>query len=307
MLDVRRMRVLREVARCGSFSAAADALGYTQPAVSRQIATLEAESGTTLVRRQPHGIQLTDAGRVLVAHTEAILARLDDAEAELRAVAGLQAGRLRMSAFASVAATIVPLAVVEFRERHPNVELDVRMADGEDALPLLKAGDLDLVLTNDPDHAPGDGTDRVLLFEDPMYVALPAGHRLAACERVRLADLADEPWMLGTTRKCPDSRLFLHACMQAGFEPNIAFRNDDYNAILGFVAAGVGVALIPELAARNMRADVTVRSLGPRGPYRSIVAVVSSGYRTPAAEAMLGVLQEVGDRWVRDGGALAAA
>src|SRR5437764_14818821 len=179
MLDVRRLRVLREVARHGSFSAAADALGYTQPAVSRQIATLEAESGTVLVRRQPHGIQLTDAGRVLVEHTDAIMAQLDEAEAELRAVAGLKAGRLRISAFPSVAATIVPLAVAEFRKRHPDVELDVEMLEGEDAMPLMKAGELDLVLTNQPDLEPEDGSERILLFRDPMLAALPAGHRLA--------------------------------------------------------------------------------------------------------------------------------
>jgi DNA-binding transcriptional LysR family regulator len=300
------MRVLREVARHGSFSAAGAALGYTQPAISRQIATLEAEAGATLVRRQPQGIQLTDAGRVLVEHADAILARLEEAEAELRAVAGMQAGRLRMSAFASVAATIVPLAVAEFRDRHPAVELRVEMAEGEDGLPRLKSGELDLVLTNDPDLSPDDATDRVLLFEDPMYVALPAGHPLAGRRTVRLQDLAEEPWMLGTTRACPDSRLFRRACMEAGFEPSVAFQNDDYNAILGFVAAGVGVALIPDLAARTARGDVALRSLGPRGPSRRIVAVVPSGYRSPPASAMLDVLVEVSDRWVQAGHALAA-
>jgi DNA-binding transcriptional LysR family regulator len=306
MLDVRRMKVLREVARHGSFSAAADSLGYTQPAVSRQIATLEAETGTVLVRRQPHGVHLTDAGRVLVEHTDAILSRLDDAEAELRAVAGLQSGRLRISAFASVAATIVPLAVAEFRDRHPGIELGVEMAEGEEGLPRMKAGELDLVLTNDPELEPDDGSERVLLFEDPMYVAMPTGHPLAKRASLRLRDLAQEPWMLGTTRTCPDSRLFRRACMQAGFEPRIAFQNDDYNAILGFVAAGVGVALIPDVAARTMRDDVALRSLGPNGPARTIVAAVPGGYRPAATDAMLDVLREVCDRWVQDGRVLAA-
>ena len=306
MLDIRRMRVLREVARRGSFSAAAEALGYTQPAVSRQIATLEAETGAVLVRRLPHGIRLTDAGRVLVEHTETILARLDEAEAELRAVAGLEAGRLRMSAFPSVAATIVPLAVAEFRDRHPGVELDVEMLEGEDAMPLMKTGELDLVLTNEPELDADDGTERVLLFKDPMVAALPAGHPLAQQQAVRLSDLAQEPWMLCTTRKCPDSRLFFQSCMQAGFEPKIAFQNDDYNAILGFVAAGVGVAMIPELAARNMREDVVVRSLGPRTPERSIVAAVPAGYRPAATEAMLEVLADVSERWTAGNGELAA-
>ena len=211
-----------------------------------------------------------------------------------------------MTAFASVAATIVPLAVADFRERHPQVELRVEMAEGEDALPRLKVGALDLVLTHDPDLDPHDGTERVLLFEDPMYVALPAGHALARRRSIRIEDLAEEPWMLATPSTCPDSRLLRQACLQAGFEPRVAFENDDYNAILGFVAAGVGVALIPDLAARTMRDDVALCSLGPRAPARRIAAVVASGYRSPAAEAMLDVLRDVSARWVSDGRALAA-
>src|SRR5437588_91208 len=149
MLDVRRIRVLCEVARHGSFSSAATALGYTQPAVSRQIATLEAEVGMSLVRRVPQGVVLTDAGRLLVARGEAVLARLTEAELELGALAGLDGGTLRLASFASAAAAIVPLAVAVFRERHPKVELSIRMADPIDSLPALRAGELDLVLSHD--------------------------------------------------------------------------------------------------------------------------------------------------------------
>src|SRR5947209_4305294 len=149
MLDTRRLRVLCEVAKTGSFSAAATTLGYTQPAVSRQIATLEAEVATLLVRRVPHGAVLTDAGRLLVEHAEAILARLSDAEAELHALAGLEGGRLRLASFASAAASIVPLAIACFRERYPAVELSIMMADPIDSLPLLRSGELDLALSHD--------------------------------------------------------------------------------------------------------------------------------------------------------------
>src|ERR1700758_4301959 len=142
MLDPRRLRVLCEVARHGSFSAAAASLGYTQPAVSRQIATLEAETGATLVRRVPQGAVLTDAGRLLVARGEAILARLDEAEAELQELLGLGGGTLRLGSFASAASSIVPLAIAKFRERHPAVELSVAMADPIDSLPRLRAGEL---------------------------------------------------------------------------------------------------------------------------------------------------------------------
>src|SRR6201994_3629338 len=129
MLDVRRMNVLREVSRCGSFSAAAASPGYTQPAISRHVALLEQETGTTLIERRPGGIRLTDAGELLVRHADAVLARLRDAEDELDELLGLRAGRLRMSTLTSAAATLVPLAISEFRENLPEVELSVSMLD----------------------------------------------------------------------------------------------------------------------------------------------------------------------------------
>ena len=298
MLDTRRLRVLIEVARQGSFSGAATALGYTQPAVSRQIATLEAEVGAVLVRRVPQGAVLTDAGRMLVERSEVILAQLGAIEAELRSFAGLEAGQLRMATFPSAAASIVPLAIARFRERHPAVDLDVVMADPIDALPMLLAGELDLALSHDGRGL--DGIDQLRLFDDPMYVAMPAGHRLASAVPLRLRDFASEAWMLATTKSCPDSTLFLRACLEAGFEPRIAFQNDDYPAMLGFVAAGVGVALVPDMVARGAREDVVIRTLDPAAPTRPIQVAVPAGYRSPAAEAMIVVLREISDEWVAE-------
>ncbi|MGH2914571.1 MAG: LysR family transcriptional regulator [Solirubrobacteraceae bacterium] len=304
MLDTRRLRVLCEVARRGSFSAAADALGYTQPAISRQIATLEAEAGVVLVRRVPQGAVLTDAGQLLVKRGEAILARLKDAEAELRALRGLQGGTVALATFASAAATIVPLAVARFRDRHPEVALDVRLLDPDRSIPALRAGEFDLILSHFPhgeQHAAPLGSELELmaLFDDPMYLALPRGHRLAGAARLTLADFSQEPWMLGVGTSCPDSRLFMRACHDAGFEPRIAFENDDYPAILGFVAAGVGVALIPDMMSRRVRDDVVIRRLEPAPPPRPISALFAAGYRSAATAAMLEVLGEVCDEWVR--------
>jgi DNA-binding transcriptional LysR family regulator len=318
MLDIRRLRVLCEVAREGSFSGAALALGYTQPAVSRQIALLEAEVGTTLVRRVPQGAVLTDAGSLLVERGETVLARLNDIEHELKALAGLEGGRVRLASFASAAASIVPLAIAEFRARYPAVELIVVMADPIDSLPRLRAGELDLALSHDalgtPDADRGAlstgggvqaaGIELVHLFDDPMYVAMPAAHPLAAASPLSLASFRDEPWMLATTHSCPDSRLFLRACHAAGFEPRIAFQNDDYPAILGFVAAGVGVALIPDMVARGVRDDVVVRELDPPAPPRPIVLLHPAGYVPPAAVAMVDVLQKVSSEWVAERPAL---
>jgi DNA-binding transcriptional LysR family regulator len=143
MLDVRRLIVLREVARQGSFSRAAQTLGYTQPAISRQIAVLERETRATLVERRPDGVRLTDAGELLVGHADAVLGRLKDAEAELNELLGMESGRLRMSTLTSAAATIVPLAIADFRKRLPGVELSVSMVDPAGVLPLLRAGELD--------------------------------------------------------------------------------------------------------------------------------------------------------------------
>src|SRR3954449_7860760 len=146
MLDVRRMRVLREVARRGSFSAAADTLAYTQSAISQQIAALEREAGAKLVERNARGVRLTDAGRALVEHADVILARLADAEAELEAIAGLRGGRLRLAAFPSAGATIMPEAISRFRARPPARRLPPEPADPEPALVGLRAGDADLIL-----------------------------------------------------------------------------------------------------------------------------------------------------------------
>src|SRR3954453_15538044 len=320
MLDVRRMRVLREVARRGSFSAAAESLAYTQSAVSQQIAALEREAGTRLVERNARGVRLTDAGRALVEHTDVILARLADAEAELEAIPGLprgglrvprlRGGRLRLAAFPSAGATIMPEAIARFRARHPAVELTLEPADPEPALVGLRAGDADLVLDITGSFRPprDDGIERVHLLDDPMYVALPQGHPLAHKRNLKLEELADESWILGTTGSCPDASIFMHSCQLAGFEPHVTFNSDDYFAIQGFVAAGVGASFIPDLALITVRDDIVVRSLGPRPPVRIIwAAALKDSYASPARQAMIHILAEVGGEFAANRRALALA
>jgi DNA-binding transcriptional LysR family regulator len=310
MLDVRRMRVLREVAIRGSFSAAAEALAYTQSAVSQQIAALEREAGTVLVERMSRGVKLTDAGRALVLHADVILARLADAEAELDAIAGLRGGRVRLTTFATAGATVVPRAIAEFRRRFPGVELSLEPEEPQDGLARLRAGEADIALTilAALDEGPGDDVETHHLLDDPMYLLLPADHRLATCARPRLADLADEEWMIGATGRCPDTAILLRACQAAGFEPRIAFHSDDYLAIQGFVAAGFGVSMIPDLALVAVRDDVVVRSLGARPPLRIISAATLAGsWSSPAKAAMLSVLQEVSSGFSADRRELALA
>jgi DNA-binding transcriptional LysR family regulator len=299
MLDVRRMRVLREVAVRGSFSAAAEALSFTQSAVSQQIAALEREAGATLVQRSARGVRLTEAGEAVVRHAEAIMARLAEAEAELEAIAGLRGGRLRMASFESAGSTLMPLAIAAFRERHPAVELSLSLSEPEDCIPLLRSGDLDLAIVFESAVVEADdGIERVHLLEDPMYLALPRDHPLAHRRRIRLEDLAGEAWIAGGA-DCECNRLISRACAMAGYQPRIAFETDDYTAMQGFVAAGVGVSLIAELGLRTVRDDIVVRNLGRDTPARQIyAATLAEGYRAPATQAMVEILQDVAADYV---------
>jgi DNA-binding transcriptional LysR family regulator len=299
MLDVRRMRVLREVAVRGSFSAAADALSFTQSAVSQQIAALEREAGTVLVERNARGVKLTDAGRALVRHTETIMARLTEAEAELEAIAGLRGGRVRMAAFESAAATLMPQAIAAFRALHPAVELSMMLAEPESSLPQLRAGDLELAVIFGGSLAESysiEGLELVELMEDPLYLVLPTDHPLARKRNIRLADLAHEPW-IGGPADCECTALIRRSCAVAGYDPRITFEIDDYGAVQGLVAAGVGVSLIAEMGLSRVRDDIVVRSLGRETPVRRVFAAAhDGGYRSPATAAMIDVLREVAGR-----------
>ena len=294
------MRVLREVAQQGSFSAAAEALSFTQSAVSQHVAALERETGTRLVERSPRGVRLTDAGRALVSHADAIMARIEDAEEELAAIAGLREGRLRLASFQSAGATLVPRAIASFRDRHPGVELAMIEAEPEEATERLHAGDIDLALVYDyePIHAMLDGElDLTPLIEDPYDVILPKGHRLADRKTLRLADLAGESW-ISSTDGGGCRRIHERACQDAGFEPRVAFEADDTLAAQALVAAGVGVTLHPRLALATVHPGVVVRQLPPSALVRRIWAARPVGaYRSPACEAMLQILKDVAEEF----------
>jgi DNA-binding transcriptional LysR family regulator len=251
-----------------------------------------------LVQRSARGVRLTEAGEALVRHTDAIMARLAEAEAELEAIAGLRGGRLRMAAFESAGSTLMPLAIAAFRERHPAVELSLSLSEPEDCIPQLRSGELDLAIVFESAvAAPGDGIERVHLLEDPMYLTLPRDHPLANRRRLRLADLAGEAWIAGEP-DCECNRLIERACTLAGFQPRIAFETDDYTAMQGFVAAGVGVSLIAELGLTTVRDDIVVRDLGRDTPVRQIyAATLAEGYRAPATHAMLEILRDVAARY----------
>jgi DNA-binding transcriptional LysR family regulator len=302
MDDLRLLKVLREVALRGSFSAAAEALSYSQPAVSQQIARLESQAGVKLIERQPKGVRLTAAGEALMRHTERILAQLAEAQAELGDIASSARGRLRIGSFATAAGTIVPQAVSAFRRQRPGVKVDLVLMDPPAAIPALRRGDIEIAITEeggfeaDPDLS-GLGVER--LMDDVLYASLPADHPLATRRAVALSDLRDEEWMLvGLRGSCAGSNIVLRACQDAGFDPNVAYTSDDYFAIQGLVAAGMGVALVPGLALASSRGDVAVRPLRGRPPYRRIGAVFQPDATGPVA-VMLDCLREAADEYRR--------
>ena len=302
MLDVRRLKVLREVAARGSFSAAAEALSVTQSAISQHIAALERETGTQLVERGSRGVRLTDAGRALVDHADAILGRIEDAEQELAAIAGLRGGRLRLACFQSAGATVLPRAVAEFHERHPDVELSmIGIEEPEDARDALKAGEIDLALTFDFEPIPEtfDGElDLTHLIDDPYDVILPKGHRLAGRRSLTLGQLAQEPWV-ASTAGCGCRKITERACEDAGYRPNVAFETDETTAAQALVAAGVGVAILPRLALNTIHPGVVVRSLSrSTAVVRRIWAARDGGaYKSPASEAMTQILLDVAEEF----------
>jgi DNA-binding transcriptional LysR family regulator len=303
MLHVGRLKVLTEVVRRGSFSGAAEALSYTQSAVSQAIARLEAETGATLIVRDRNGVRPTAAGASLVEHAEAIFARIEAAETDLAAVMGIRAGRLRMASFPSAGATLMPLAIAQFRERHPDVALTLAEGEPEEIAPRLRAGEFDLALLFEfPGERERHGARlrTQLLLEDPMLVALPAEHSLADKPALSLADLRDEDWVQ-TSATSPCARHVVRSCLAAGFEPKDTFESDDYETVQGLVAAGVGVALIPRLALTRVHQGIVVRALAPRSPTRQVIAATTGGHgAAPAAQAMIGILQDVARRYSDD-------
>jgi DNA-binding transcriptional LysR family regulator len=309
MLHLGRLRVLSEVLSRGSFSAAAEALAYTQSAVSQAVARLEAETGATLVVRDRRGVRPTAAGEALVAHAEAIFAQIEAAEAEVDAILGVRTGPLRVASFPSAGATLMPLAIARFRDRHPGIALTLAEGEPEEIAPRLRAGEFDLALLFEfpgVRERPGAGLRTEPLLIDPMYVVLPAAHPLATKRALTLADLRDQDWVQ-TSASSPCARHVVRSCLAAGFEPKVTFESDDYETVQGLVAAGVGVALIPRLALSHVHPGIVVRALAPRNPARRVVAATTTGPGVaPAARTMIEVLAEVARRYTDEPEPLAA-
>jgi DNA-binding transcriptional LysR family regulator len=305
VLDVRRLRVLREVATRGSMSAAAEALSYTPSAISQQIAALEREAGTALLERGRNSLTLTPAGEMLVEETEHILAHLEAAEAKLATLVGGRGGELRVGSFVTGAVNLMPDAIQRFTADHPDVLVRLIHGEPEDYLPLLRSGELDLALTLEYDFVPPlprAALKRMLLLQDPMWVLLPATHPAAGDASVALADLAGEPWIVELPTAVCCHRFTIRACEAAGFEPRVAYEAGDYALVRRLVGAGLGVALVPALVARSALADdVVALPVTGRAPSRRVYAVhPTNGSRPASVSAMLRALQRTCADYTRD-------
>jgi len=295
MLDVRRLRVLAEVAARGSFTAAADALQLTQSAVSQHVAALEREVGLPLVERGTRPVELTEAGHALSRHATGIFARLDGAEQELGEIAGRRRGRLRFGSFPTAVATLVPPSFARFRRLHADVTLTVVDDHLQRLIPRVEAGELDLALVYDHEALPeiaARDLERMPLLDDVFRAVLPAGHRLARRRRaLELADLGGDPWIGGA----PTSdwyRIVNHACRLAGVAPEVGLASDDYIAVQALVAAGLGVAVVPGLAVTHPLPGLEVRAIRSGAPVRRISAAwPRDGYHGPAVSSMLDSLR----------------
>lgn len=288
------------VAREGSFTSAARVLGYTQSAISRQVQSLEEDTGAVLFERLPRGVRLTEAGRVLLPHAEAVRDRLLAARAELEALRTLEGGLLRLGSFSSANAALVPRAQAAFRARHPGVTVTRTEGPSVKHLGQVAAGEQDLAVVSPAlDTRAPDGVRLHHLLDEPMLVALAAGHPHAGRRAVRLAELADEEWIVGAERL--EDTLFRPA-VAAGFRPRTGLLAHDWIAKLGAVAAGLGITLVPALASTAVRRDVTLVTIHPDDvPYRRICAATPPA-PTVAATAFLELLRETAEAWARGDG-----
>ncbi|MEO8093922.1 MAG: LysR family transcriptional regulator [Pseudolysinimonas sp.] len=303
-LDLHSVRIVRAIAEHGTISGAARALGYSQPAVSQHLRRAEARLGVPLLVRAGRGVRLTEPGQVLARHAIAISSAMEAANGELADLVGLRTGTVRLAAFPSASSTLIPRLLRRMRETHPGITVTYRESEEPEALGLLRDGLVDLAITSafpgdraDP-HRESEGSfDTLPLFTEPVVLALPASHPLAAHDPVELAALADDSWVAG----CPVCRgHLLAACESVGVEPRIEFETDNAVAVLNLVASDLGVALLPRLALATavVPPGATIRATSPSSD-RSIRAVSLSGSgRVPAIATVLAEIAMLdGDDW----------
>jgi DNA-binding transcriptional LysR family regulator len=304
MLELRRLRLLRELRDRKTIAAVADALQFTPSAVSQQLAMLEREAGVPLLERAGRGVRLTDAALVLVEHAEALLERAALAEADLAAAAGTVAGRTRVAGFQSVLVRLALPAIEALGRAAPRLRCEIVEAEPEEALPALALGDVDLVIGDEWQHQPvrlPDGVERHELMSDPVNVVLPARHRVARRHReaVPLAELAGEAWATGHAGMAWEDMTERTCRELGGFHPDIRHRANDATIALALVARGLAVTLLPELPLPERHPGVALRSIAGGPVNRRIFAATRTSDRArPSTRAALDAVRDAAERVV---------
>ncbi|GHF88046.1 DNA-binding transcriptional LysR family regulator [Amycolatopsis bartoniae] len=292
MLDVRRLQILRAVITSGSITAAARNLGYTPSAISQQLATLEREAGVELLERVGRGVRPTPAGALLSEHAETLSAQLCKAEAELAELKAGHTGRLAVRYFATAGAALVPPAVAAVRREFPGIQLDLKLREPYESIPEVEAGEADVAIVVWLGEWRVKTAELVHLLDDPYRAALPRTHPLAGQRVIDLADLRDEQWVgtEGTPGPCRDT--LIAACAAAGFAPNFVLECEDYQTAQGFVAAGLGISLVPLLGLGSPHPGVVLKRIRRPEPTRSIhAAVATRAASQPAVRHLLETLR----------------
>jgi DNA-binding transcriptional LysR family regulator len=291
MLDVRRMQVLRAVVTSGSITAAATNLGYTPSAVSQQVAALERQTRTPLLERVGRGIQPTAAGLLLTEHAEIIGQRVAEAELALADLREGRTGHLSIRYFVTAGQALVPPALAELRREHPGVHVDLKLIEPGPP-PEMAQGEADVAICVLPPNAPPmPGLRMVHLLDDPFRLVLPRAHPLASRRVIDLAELAEEPWVGNEWPPGQCAQVVLDACAAAGFSPGIVVESENYACAQGFVAAGLGLSLVPLLGVEHRRPGVVVRRVRRPEPVRVIHAVVRESIADqPAVRCLLDAL-----------------
>ncbi|WP_053851740.1 LysR family transcriptional regulator [Streptomyces sp. NRRL B-24085] len=292
MLDVRRLQVLRAVVTSGTVTAAAAHLGYTPSAVSQQVAALEKQAGTALLERVGRGVRPTPAGLLLTEHAALISSAVAQAETALADLRAGRIGTLSVRYFATAGSTLVAPALARLRAEHPGVRVDLELADPEDPFEEVARGRADLAVVVQARGRAGDGFRLVHLLDDPYAAVLPLGHPLADREVVDLHELAGEQWV-GSEPPGPCLEPVIDSCAAAGFSPDFVIRSEDYATAQGFVAAGLGVGLMPRLGLRGRHPGVVVRPVRNPEPVRVISAVArETALDQPALRDLLAALRD---------------
>jgi DNA-binding transcriptional LysR family regulator len=293
VIDLRRLRALRAVADHGTLAAAADSLHLTPSAVSQQLAALEREAGRPLLEPAGRSVRLTAAAHLLLAHADTLFAQLERLEGELAAQDSAPRGEVRIGGFPTAVAGLIAPAVPPLRATAPAVTLRVQEAETPEAVAMLVARDVDLIIGMECSSAPRRDDARFHreeLLGDALDAVLPADHALAGQARVELAALADEEWIAPPIGWACDE-VFVAGCRGAGFSPRVAHRSGDWQAVMGLVASGLAVSLVPRLAQSAPPPGVMIVPLTGIPPKRHVfMACRAGGESTPAIRAVLDAL-----------------